>query len=130
MFFTGLVRIGNDPVLRFTPRQEPVIDLSLAYNYGRKDETGKFPTQWISATLWGARAEKLSPYLTKGKQLYVALNDIHNETYDRKDGGQGTKLCARVTELQFVDTRQEEPKEPVKPKAKPTFDDLDDDIPY
>lgn len=126
MFFTGLVRIGNDPALRYTASNDPVIELNLAYNYGRKDENGKYPTQWINATLWGSRAEKLSTYLTKGKQLYVVLGDLHNESYTKKDGGQGTSLRAKVTELQFVDARQEEPK------AKPvtSFDDFDDKPPF
>ena len=132
MFMTGLMRIGNDPVLRFTANNDPVIELNLAYNYGRKDENGKFPTQWINATLWGSRAEKLAPYLTKGKQLYVVLNELHNETYTKKDGGQGTSLRARISELQFVDGRQEEQKEE-KPKAKTSvaiIQELDDDIPF
>lgn len=132
MFMTGLMRIGNDPVLRFTANNDPVIEISLAYNYGRKDDNGKFPTQWINATLWGSRAEKLAPYLTKGKQLYVVLNELHNETYTKKDGGQGTSLRARISELQFVDGRQEEQKEE-KPKAKTSvaiIQELDDDIPF
>lgn len=126
MFFTGLVRIGNDPVLRYTASNDPVIELNLAYNYGRKDENGKYPTQWINASLWGSRAEKLSAYLTKGKQLYVVLGDLHNENYTKKDGGQGISLRAKVTELQFVDSRQDEPK--VKPAT--SFDDFDDKPPF
>lgn len=126
MFFTGLVRIGNEPVLRFTAKNEPLIDLNLAYNYGKKDETGKQPTQWINATLWGTRAEKLAPYLVKGKQIYVALNELHNENYTRKDGSPGTTLKARVTELQFVDARQEREE----PQQASTIHDLDDDIPF
>lgn len=125
MFTSGLVRIGNEPVLRYTASNDPVIELNLAYNYGRKDENGKYPTQWINATLWGSRAEKLANHLTKGKQLFVVLSDLHNESYTKKDGGQGTSLRAKVTDLQFVDTRQEEPK------AKATsFDDFDDKPPF
>src|SRR5690606_15224628 len=79
--------------------------------YGRKGDDGNRPTQWLDAQLWGQRAESLSEYLLKGTLLSVVLEDPHIETYDRRDGGQGFSLRARVVSLEFgggnSDSRQQ-----------------------
>ena len=53
MILTGLARIGKDAELRYTASNEPVANISLAFNYGRKGDDGKRPTQWIEASMWG-----------------------------------------------------------------------------
>ena len=64
---TGAFRLGRDAELRYTPgKNEPVINLALAFNWGQKGEDGNRPSQWIEASLWGKRAEALAPYLLKG----------------------------------------------------------------
>lgn len=99
-------RIGNDPELRYTPgnNSTAVINLSLACNYGRKDEaTGKRPTQWVDATLWGRQAEALAPYLFKGSEVTVTLDDLHIEEFQRSGGaGVGFKLAGRISNLKLV----------------------------
>jgi single-strand DNA-binding protein len=119
------------------------MDLSLAFDYGRKGQDGRRPTQWINAPRWGARVEKLQPYLSKGSQVFVTLSEPHIETYDKKDGsGQGFSLRARVTELEFVGGRRDEsaapsdagesaaPARAAKPAKGGAFGDIDDDIPF
>lgn len=122
----GLTRIGNEPVVRYLPDGKPVLELSLAYNYGKKDQTGTRPTQWISATMYGDRVEKLIPYLHKGDQLVVFLEDVHIETYQKKDGTSGSSLKARLNSVELITKPKEE-----KPAALTTsINDLDDDIPF
>ncbi len=131
MITVGLVRIGNEPVIRYTSDSKPVLDLSLAYNYGRKGQDGKYPTQWVNATLWGDRAEKLLPYLKKGNQIVVQLADLYLDTFTKKDGTQGANLKARIAELQLVgggEKREEEPA-PARTPAK-SFEDIESDIPF
>ena len=41
MILTGLARIGKDAELRYTASNEPVANISLAFNYGRKGEDRK-----------------------------------------------------------------------------------------
>jgi single-strand DNA-binding protein len=146
MLMVGVARIGNEPVARYTPDGKAVMDISLAFDYGRKGSDGRRPTQWINAAMWGDRVEKLQPYLSKGSQVFVTLSEPHIETYDKKDGsGQGFSLRARITELEFVGGRRDEssadapdmgggssaPARPAKAAAKaPGFDELDDDIPF
>ena len=126
MLMTGLARLGNDPEVRYTPDGKPVMDMSLAFNYGRKVD-GKQPSQWISATMWGDRCEKLRPYLTKGQLVFVSMTEPHIEEYKRKDGTTGVSLRARVGELEFAGSR---PQEQAAPDRGRGFDDMADDIPF
>ncbi len=145
MLMVGVARVGNEPVARYTPDGKAVMDISLAFDYGRKGGDGRRPTQWVNATMWGDRVEKLQPYLSKGSQVFVTMSEPHIETYDKKDGsGQGFSLRARITELEFVGGRREDasaesagesagaaPARAAKAPAKaPGFDELDDDIPF
>ena len=132
----GVARIGRDVVLRYTAQGEAVAGLSLAFSYGRKGEDGKQPTQWVDAALWGKRAEALAPYLAKGHQLGVTLEDVHIETYQGSNG-EGHKLVARVLDVQLIGgqaaTARPAPKAAPAAKTVPAgngFDDMDDDIPF
>jgi single-strand DNA-binding protein len=124
MLMIGMARLGNDPEVRYTPDGKPVMDMSLAFNYGRK-VNGQQPSQWISATMWGDRCEKLKPYLSKGQLVFVSMTEPHIEEYKRKDGTTGVSLRARVGELEFTGSRPDQKSEP-----KSALDDLDDDVPF
>jgi single-strand DNA-binding protein len=130
MILTGLVRVGNEPVLRYTQANEPVIDLNLAYSYGRQDKTGKKPTQWVNASLRGKRAESLAPYMLKGKQYSVVLSEVHVETFTKKDGSQGVAMRAKVDSLEFTDRKEESTPAPVKQEPQGGFNEIEDDIPF
>ena len=132
----GLARIGKDAEIRYTPGGTPVLNLSLAFTFGKKGDDGKRPTQWVDASLWGQRAEGMATYLTKGKQIVAYLEDVTIQTFTKGDGTQATKMVGRLADLEFVAENQAsqppEPK-PVKQAPKPSagFDDLDDsDIPF
>ncbi|MBN9410868.1 MAG: single-stranded DNA-binding protein [Burkholderiales bacterium] len=138
----GLFTLGRDAEVRETSGGDPVANLSLAYNYGRKGADGKRPTQWVEASLWGERAEKLEEYLTKGSQFLFELDDLHIETFERREGGQGHKLVARVVDLEFTrGGSQDRAPAPAPapanrrapapaPRPSSGFDDMDDDIPF
>ena len=135
MLTVGIARVGNEPVVRFTTDNKAVLDISLAFNYGRKGQDGKQPTQWVNASLWGNRAESVAPYIKKGNQLYVELKDLHVENYRTKEGTQGTSLKATIQEVKLLGSRESEQTEPhtqfEKPKSQPgTINELEDDIPF
>ena len=102
----GLFTLGKDCELRTTQGGDDVATLSLAYNYGRKQD-GKQPTQWIRATLWGKRATTLSQYLTKGKQIYASLDDVHIREYEGNNG-KGFNLEAKIVDLEFTRGQQQQ----------------------
>ena len=139
----GVLRIGRDAELR-SAGQTSVINLALAYNYGKKESGGDKPTQWIDASLWGKRAEALEQYLLKGQQVYAVINDVHIETYDKRDGGTASRLVGVISDIELVGGRpqqsgerreREERPAPRREAPKPApaqsgFDDIDDDIPF
>ena len=125
MLMIGMARIGNDPEVRFTPDGKALMDISLAFSYGRKVD-GKQPTQWVTGTMWGDRCEKLKPYLTKGQLIFVQMTEPHIEEFKRKDGTGGVSLRARIGELEFAGSKPD----PVERPKRGSFDDLPDDIPF
>ncbi len=133
----GLARIGRDAEVRYTPQNEAVIDLSLAFTFGKKGQDGKRPTQWVQAAIWGKRAEALKPHLLKGSQVSVTLSDVHIETY-QGSSGPGAKLVGKVTEIDLVGGQPAAAPRPAPapaprapaPSGGSGFDDMDDDIPF
>lgn len=134
-------RIGRDAELRHTPSGDPVCNIPVAVDYGRKGQDGKRPTQWYELSLWGKQAEGLAPYLLKGKQVFFTASDLNIQTFQKNDGTQGVKLACRVQEIKFAsDGGQQEPRPQAAPQAArqpaprpaqaPAPDSFDDDIPF
>jgi len=141
----GVAGIGRDAEVRYTATGEPVVSLSLAFDYGKK-ENGKKPTQWVDGALWGKRGEAMAPYLLKGRKVGVTLDDVHIETFTKGDGSQGFKLAGRVSNIEFAGSapqhsgqqqaataaaaRQPAPRQQSQQAAPPEFDDDLDGIPF
>ena len=120
-----LVRIGRDAELR-SANGKPFLSVSVVYDVGYG--ANKKP-QWLNLVMWGAQAEKLHPYLLKGKQIVIRADDIHIEEYNGKSGLKGTLIG-----FDFVQnsSTQEAPKHnnpPSTHQPPPSFDDIDD-IPF
>lgn len=147
---SGNFRLGRDGETRYLPSGEPVMNLSVAYDYGTKDQgTGHRPSQWIDAALWGKRAASLESYLRKGMTVFLVLEDVHMQSFKKADGTPKDKMVGRVAMLEFVSgtdrdgERQEAPApRPAAPASRTPpaprqaavggsgFDDMDDDIPF
>jgi single-strand DNA-binding protein len=84
--FTKLVRIGKDAELR-SANGKPVLSLSVVYDVGYgANKKG----QWLNLAMWGAQAEKVGQYFTKGKQIVVRVDDVHIDEYNGKSSLKGT----------------------------------------
>lgn len=149
----GLARLGRDAEIRTIPSGEKVCNLSLAVNWGRKGEDGNRPTQWIDASLWGAQAEALAPYLKKGTVHCFTLSELHIETFQGQNG-EGHKLAGRVDSVELGPRQGDAPQGNTAPASRAThaparppaaapraapapaprasggFTDMDDDIPF
>lgn len=101
MKLIGTGRLGRDVEVKKTQSGKSVGNLSLAWNYGRKDATGRQPSQWVEASMWGEQVERLAQYLKKGTVVDVVLRDVHVETYEGKNGT-GTKLVGTVCDFAFT----------------------------
>jgi len=139
----GLARLGRDAELKYAASGDPVANFSAAYDFGQKDQEGNRQTQWITFALFGTRAEKLVDYLKKGKQFFIMASDLHVRTYEKRDGGQGFELRARVDDIQFCGNKDDDaqPREAAaRPRTAPApntpqgtgggIANLDDDIPF
>ena len=156
MQLIGLARLGRDAEAR-TVGENVVANLSLAFDYydPKSNDARKRSTTWIDAALWGKQATSLEPYLTKGSQVCVTVDDLHLEEWTSQRGS-GTKLVGRITTIRLAGGRQEgqapspapAPRQPAAPAPRPAatprpaaprppapdpaagLDDMDDDIPF
>jgi single-strand DNA-binding protein len=117
----GLFRLGQDASLKQTATGQTVMEVSLAYNYGKKDDN---QSQWIKAAMWGDRGNKVAEYLTKGSQIYAVLSEPHVEMYQKKDGTYGSNLAAKLDNFEFVGKTERSEPAP-KPAQAKADDDLD-----
>jgi single-strand DNA-binding protein len=132
MKLIGNGRIWENAEIRNTSTGHTTCELNMSFSYGRKGEDGFKPTQWIKATLWGAQAERMAPYLLKGTVVFVCLRDVHIETFEGKNG-QGHKLVGTVDSIDFVPKSRDEPTQHMKDKADgyAPKNDIDDvDLPF
>lgn len=122
----GLVRIGNDPELRYSSSGMAILRLSLAYNYGKEKDT-----QWVNGTLFGKRAEALSQYLSKGQLIYAELTDVHVDIYKDKNDKERVSVKAIVQEVGLTGKADEKPATTQAESPEQTnVADMADDIPF
>lgn len=79
---------GRDAELRYLASGTPQSQFSLAVNNRRKNQqTGDWEdqTEWFNIVLFGDTAERVSQYITKGKQVYVE-GRLQTRSYEDKDG--------------------------------------------
>jgi len=136
----GLARVGRDAELRSLPNGDAVINVALAFSYGKKGQDGNRPTQWCEGAMFGKRAEQIAPFILKGNQVVAYLSDIRIETYEGKNGT-GSKLVGRLDDIELTDRKDggqaaRPAPQPVRqaPPPKPTHQapdaSSDDDIPF
>lgn len=130
----GLMRLGRDASLKQTATGTTVLNLALAYNFGKDKQT-----QWLDVSMFGARAEKVAPYMVKGTAILAYIDEIHVRTYQKKDGTQGASLSGILSSFEFAGKSggsSGEPGEaapaaaPAKPALPGNVQDMDDDVPF
>lgn len=82
--------IGKDAVLRTTQQGEKVAGFSVGVTEGFGQNKR---TLWFDVSIWGNRADKLAPHLTKGSRVTVA-GDLSTREHDGK-----TYLTLRASEI-------------------------------
>ena len=97
--------IGQEPELRSTASGMPVLSFSVAVNDRRKDSGGEWTdyVNWISCTMFGARAESVSRFLSKGAKVSIEGKLRWNQW--ERDGQKRSKIEVIVDELEFMSSR-------------------------
>ena len=134
-----VARLGSDLEIRTMPNGDPVGTVSLAVKLSKKDKQGEYITQWISASMFGKRAESLAPYLKKGSQHAFYMRDLHIDEFVGKDGDKRASLKATIEDVELCSksddagSRKPQPSQQSKPAQNGGgngFEDMDDDLPF
>lgn len=99
--------LTRDAELRMTRGGTAVLSLSVAVNERRKSpQTGEWEDypNFVGCTMFGSRAEKLAPYLTRG--LKVAVEGKLRYSSWVKDDERRSKLEVVVSEIELMGARK------------------------
>lgn len=138
--------LTRDPELRSTASGTSVLSFGVAVNDRRRNaSTGEWEdyANFVDCTMFGARAEGLSRYLSKGTKVAIE-GKLRWSQWESKDGsGKRSKLEVIVDELEFMSPRgstgsqqqQQRQSAPSQPSANqiPAAPDLsvyDEEIPF
>jgi single-strand DNA-binding protein len=107
LFITG--NLGRDAELRYSPSGEPVVSFSVASTKKYKTSGGeqKEETLWVKCALWGARSEKLNPYLLQGQKVFVEgelIPDANGgcRVWTDKEGNPRASFEIRVRDIELL----------------------------
>ena len=144
--------LTRDPELRMTSGGTQVLSFGVAVNDRRRNpQTGEWEDypNFVDCTMFGARAEAVSRYLSKGSKVAIE-GKLRYSSWER-DGQRRSKLEVIVDEIEFMSRGSQQgdggysnapqaprggyaqqpqarPQAPVQ--APPTADIYDEDIPF
>lgn len=132
--------IGRDPELRSTASGSQILSFGLAVNDRRKSQqTGEWEdsTNWVDCVVFGARAEPLGRFLSKGAKVAVD-GKLRYSSWEAKDGGKRSKLEVVVDEVEFLSSRNQQAPQPQQQSftadapapATPAAQVYDESIPF
>jgi single-strand DNA-binding protein len=98
--------LGKDCVVN-TVNGKNVINFTVAHTEKYRDSQGnnQEKTTWVDCAYWTDKTA-ISPYLTKGKQVYVE-GTPEARSFQRNDGTPGSSLSLRVRDIQLLGGRGE-----------------------
>lgn len=117
--------LTRDPELRATGTGTLVLQFGMAVNDRRKNvQTGEWEgyPNFIECTMFGARADSLSRYLSKGAKVCV-FGKLRWSQWE-KDGKKNSKVSVIVEEIEFMSAanRQQPADQPAEqPVAQPVM---------
>lgn len=145
--------LGADPETRYMTNGDAVCNIRLATTESWKDKSSgekREMTEWHRVVFYRKLAEIAGQYLKKGSSVYLE-GRIRTRKWTDKDGQERYTTEIEATEMQMLGGRggqggggsaggnfgggnepnDYQPSSPKKPAGgKPSFDDLDDDIPF
>lgn len=113
--------LTRDAELRQTASGMAVLGFSVAVNDRVKGEDGQWTDRpnFIDCSMFGTRAEKIAPYLSKGTKVTIA-GKLRWSQWER-DGQKRSKIEVIVDEIEFMTSRNDAPSQataqPVRQQA-------------
>lgn len=99
--------LTRDPELRSTPGGMAVLKMGVAVNDRAKNQqTGEWEDRpnFIDVTMFGARAESISRYLSKGTKVAIE-GKLRWSSWETPQGEKRSKLEVVVDEIEFMSSR-------------------------
>lgn len=141
MSINRVVISGNltrDPEVRATASGMAIMRIGVAVNDRRKNnQTGQWEDypNFVNCTMFGARAEAVSRYLTKGTKVSIE-GKLRYSSWER-DGQKHSSLEVIIDEIEFMSSRGSAPADAsgsYQPSAAPAMPQAPDvyteDIPF
>lgn len=118
-------RLTKDTTLNKLPSGLQYCRFSIASRTSRKDNNGKYITEFVNCVAWGKAAEMVVAYAGKG-DLVRALGDWQTKTW-AKDGIERKDIEVNVRDIEFISKAKENEQKTTAPldDLKET-DDTDD----
>lgn len=114
--------LTRDPELRSTGSGMPVLQFGVAVNDRRKNsQTGEWEDypNFVDCTMFGARAESLSRYLSKGTKVSIEGKLRYSQW--EKDGQKRSKLEVVVDEIEFMSSQQSQQQQAPQYAPQPQY---------
>jgi single-strand DNA-binding protein len=128
--------LGADPEMRFMPSGDPIANLRVATTDSYKDKASgekKETTEWHRVVMFNRLAEIAGQYLKKGSQVYLE-GRLQTRKWTDKEGQERYSTEIVCNEMKMLGKREgggdDHDQKPSDGKRKPSFDDLDDSIPF
>ena len=145
--------LGKDPEIRYMTNGEAVANVSIATSESWKDKTTgekKEITEWHRLVFYRKLAEIVGQYLKKGSTVYVE-GRIRTRKWQDKEGQERYTTEIEANEMQMLGGRQNAASSsggeaeyggsmppssgaaaprPAPAKKAPSFEDMEDDIPF
>ena len=119
-------RLTKDPELQYTPNtQTAVCKFTLAVDRKGKDEGADF----IRVTAFGKRAESISRYMKKGRQIAVQ-GRIQTGSYKDRDGKTVYTTDVILDDDEFLGSANNETPRNPETTFEPAFSAVDDACPF
>lgn len=97
----------RDPELKYLPSNTPVAEFGIAVNNHYKTASGekKEDVMFLDCAIFGARAEALNKYASKGDPIYISGSLRLEQWADKQTGDKRSKHKLNVQDFQFLKGR-------------------------
>ena len=106
-----LGRLTKDPELRKSASDVSFATFSVAVDNTAKEADGTRGTLFLDCRVFGAQAESVAKYTSKGSKVVVD-GSLNQRNFLRQDGTKGKAIEIYADSVTFLDPKPEEPQEP------------------